>query len=78
MAMLEPETRPVAPLAITAAFAAPPLYLPRNARARRVKKRPAPALSKRAPIRTKRYTMEDETPRGIPYMPSVESEILPR
>ena len=38
LAMLEPETSPVAPLDTTAALAGPPLYLPSKARASLVKK----------------------------------------
>ena len=53
-AILEPEISPVAPLETTAAFAAPPLNLPRRERERSVKNLPAPATSRSAPISTKR------------------------
>ena len=77
-AMLDPDIIPVAPLETTAAFAAPPLNLPSMDSARFVKKLPAPALSSKAPSRTKRYTIEADTPRGIPYIPSVERVMLLR
>ena len=50
----DPETRPVKPLATTADFAGPPLYLPKPAKARSIKNLPAPALSSIAPSRTNR------------------------
>ncbi len=66
LAMLEPETIPVMPLERTAALAGPPLKRPSRLMARSMKKRPAPALSSRAPKRTKRKTMRAETLRGMP------------
>ena len=74
-AILDPETIPLSPLAITAAFAGPPLKLPSRDIARSIKYFPAPALSSIAPIRTNKNTIFAETPIGMPKIPSVERAI---
>ena len=62
---------PTKPLAITATFAGPPVVCPARAIDRSIKNFPIPVLFNTAPKRIKRKTKEEETPKGMPKMPSV-------
>ncbi len=66
-----PETMPMKPLAVTAAFPGPPWLLPASPTARSIKNWPAPEVLRNEPKRTKRKMNEAETPRGTPNIPSV-------
>ncbi len=66
LAIEEPETMPVKPLANTAALAGPPLKEPSRLKARRTKYSPPPARSIMAPNSTNKNTMLAETSRGMP------------
>ena len=66
-----PETVPMSPLESTATFAGPPLAHPATAFARSMKNLPSPVLSRYAPKRMKRKMNVEDTPSGMPKMPSV-------
>ena len=66
-----PETVPMSPLESTATFAGPPLAQPAMAFAKSMKNFPRPVDSRYAPKRMKRKMNVEETPKGMPKMPSV-------
>ena len=67
-----PERDPMKALATAAVFAGPPWLPPATRSARPISNPPPPAMSRRAPNRTNRYTKSADTPRGTPHTPSVE------
>ena len=67
----EPLTVPISPLESTATFAGPPDAQPATAFARSMKNLPSPVDSKYAPNRMNRKMNVDETPNGMPKIPSV-------
>ena len=67
-----PEREPMRALATAAVLAGPPLVLPAIRSANPMRRAPPPAISRREPKRTKRYTKSADTPRGTPQIPSVE------
>jgi len=66
LAIAEPEIEPVAAEASTLALAGPPRKRPAAAKARSMKKRPAPLTSRKAPSSTKTNTVPAAMPRGRP------------
>jgi len=70
-AMEEPVIVPMKAEATTATFAGPPRVWPKSEKATRIRYSPAPVRSRRAPKRTKAKTNVEETPSGMPKIPSV-------
>ena len=71
LATEEPLTVPINPLDRTATFAGPPLAQPAIAFAVSIKNFPSPVPSRYAPNKINRNINVDETPSGIPKIPSV-------
>ena len=71
-AMAEPEMEPIAAEAMTLALAGPPRKRPAAAKARSIKKRPAPVTSRNAPNNTNMNTVPAAIPRGVPKIPAPE------
>ena len=71
LAIAEPLTMPRSALENTATLAGPPLVCPTRLNARSEKKEMIPACSRKAPSRMNRKMYVEETPRGIPKIPSV-------
>ena len=69
-AIAEPEIDPMAAEAMTLALAGPPRNRPAAAKARSMKKRPAPVTSRNAPKRTKMNTVPAAIPSGVPNRPA--------
>ena len=67
----EPLTVPIKPLERTATFAGPPLAQPAIEFATSMKNFPKPVPSKYAPNKINKNINVDETPSGIPKIPSV-------
>ena len=66
-----PDTVPIRPEDSTATFAGPPLAQPAMELARSIKNLPSPVDSKYAPKRINRKIKVEDTPKGIPKIPSV-------
>ncbi len=66
-----PETVPSSAEVNTATLAGPPRCLPATALPRSMKNRPMPVFSRNAPNMMKRNMNVDDTPSGMPSMPSV-------
>ena len=66
-----PETVPMRPDESTATFAGPPLAHPAMLFARSIKNFPSPVDSRYAPKRMKRKMNVEDTPSGMPKIPSV-------
>ena len=66
-----PDTVPIRPLESTATLAGPPDAQPAMEFARSIKNLPSPVTSKYAPKSMNRNIKVDDTPNGMPKMPSV-------
>jgi hypothetical protein len=71
LAMDEPVMVPMKAEATTETLAGPPRVWPTSAKAILIRYSPAPVRSRMAPKSTKAKTKVDDTPSGMPKMPSV-------